>query len=549
MPQSPIVDGRGRPYPSAEQRKMLRAAHDFMSGGFRAADPVSQELGSWRPVPWSADTANARGRTLSTGRIHDQIRNSPWASNAVRRELEAVIGANLRLNYNPDAEALGLDQDWAEEMEREVEGRWRIYANDTDMFCDQTRRQTVPGMFGLAYRHYAVDGDALGVIGFRPRQFGAATTLQVVHPLRLSNPNEMLDTDRLRGGVELDEDGAAIAYHIRDSHPYDAASWTAPAERFSWTRVERETPWCRPNVLHVFDLEEAGQTRGQSRLNAMVEALHMTDKYERVELQAAIVNAILAAVITTPMDTDVVSGNFAQKETFGQYHELREAFHDTARISLGGVALQHLFPGEDLKFHAASRPAANYEPFVSTALRKIAAAAGISYEQLSGDWSKTNYSSARAALLEIWRGFFFRRHVFTSKFCTPFFGAWLEEQIAEDRIPAYREAIKRGAPEFWEAKAAYLRCEWLGPGRGWVDPEKEAKAVGLRLALGLSTVEDELAEQGKDIDQVLPALARERAKFTDAGIAHPLDRPGALSAVTQGGPETPPSAEDEGEDA
>jgi hypothetical protein len=33
------------------------------------------------------------------------------------------------------------------------------------------------------------------------------------------------------------------------------------------------------------------------------------------------------------------------------------------------------------------------------------------------------------------------------------------------------------APGFYQNKALWCRCKWIGPGRGWIDPVKEAKAI------------------------------------------------------------------------
>ena len=43
------------------------------------------------------------------------------------------------------------------------------------------------------------------------------------------------------------------------------------------------------------------------------------------------------------------------------------------------------------------------------------------------DWGQVNYSSARAALLEVWRGFTARKEHFAQAFMAPIYAAWLEE--------------------------------------------------------------------------------------------------------------------------
>ncbi len=99
----------------------------------------------------------------------------------------------------------------------------------------------------------------------------------------------------------------------------------------------------------------------------------------------------------------------------------------------------------------------------------------IPFELLMKDFSKTNYSSARAALLEAWRYFNARRQWMATYWARPIYELWLEESINRGIVDA---------PDFYERRAAWTRCKWIGPGRGWVDPVKEAKAAQLRMQIG-----------------------------------------------------------------
>ncbi|WP_449235596.1 phage portal protein [Azospirillum doebereinerae] len=90
----------------------------------------------------------------------------------------------------------------------------------------------------------------------------------------------------------------------------------------------------------------------------------------------------------------------------------------------------------------------------------------IPYELLVKDFSQTNYSSARAALLEAWRFFNGRRAWLGTYWATPVFDLWLEEAVNLGEIEA---------PDFYANRFAYTRCRWIGAGKGWVDPVKEPR--------------------------------------------------------------------------
>jgi lambda family phage portal protein len=147
-------------------------------------------------------------------------------------------------------------------------------------------------------------------------------------------------------------------------------------------------------------------------------------------------------------------------------------------------------------------------------LRNIAAGLNIPYELLTKDFSQTNYSSARAALAESWRYFLGRRRWLTDTWLTPIYELWLEEAINTGRV---------AAPGFYEQRHAYTKVRWIFSGRGWIDPAKEASAVEMRLAMGISTYEKECAEQGEDYEEVIAQRAKERAMLVEAGL--PVDIP------------------------
>jgi hypothetical protein len=86
---------------------------------------------------------------------------------------------------------------------------------------------------------------------------------------------------------------------------------------------------------------------------------------------------------------------------------------------------------------------------------------------------------------------------------------WFEEMV---------DAGKIEAPGFYDNRTAWTRARWIGPGRGWIDPLKEAQAAELRMDIMVSTLEDECAEQGKDWEEVLEQRAIEEARKKKLGL-------------------------------
>jgi lambda family phage portal protein len=146
---------------------------------------------------------------------------------------------------------------------------------------------------------------------------------------------------------------------------------------------------------------------------------------------------------------------------------------------------------------------------MSTVLKHMAAGLNMPYELLLKDFTQTNYSSARAALLEAWRYFQGRRRWLIEYWLMPIYEMWMEEAVAAGRVEA---------EDFYTRRYAYLRSRWIFAGRGYVDPTKEAKGAQIRLDTGISTLEAECAEQGLDYEEVLDQRQRERQAMAERGL-------------------------------
>lgn len=521
--------------PNGQPLAPSRSKASMLVGGSRvpydAADSFSDQLANWQPALWSPDNEINIYRDRIVSRVRDLARNDGWASGSITRVLDNAVGANFRPILKPDYRMLALmtgnsafDATWADEYGKVIEAHWRSWAqDDPGRFCDVERKQTVSQMLRLGFRHKLIDGDALAILQYRPDRLGRgrgryATTVQIVDPDRLSNPQQNFDMPNIRGGVEIDGDGAPVAYHIREAHIGD---WWSGAKTMTWRRIPRETEWGRPHVVHDYDHERGAQHRGNGMLTPVVQRLKMLIKYDQTELEAAILNAVFGAYITSPYDPQMVEaamGDAFDDTSIGAYQDGRVDFHKDRRISLqNGARMPILYPGEDVKAVNAARPHSNFEVFESAALRNIAAATGLSTQQVTQDWSDVNYSSARSAMLEAWKTLTRRRDDFSAGFAQPILSAFIEEIHDTEDLP-----LPAGAPHFLDARAAYCRARWMGPGRGWVDPVAEKKGAILGMDAGLSTLEMEAAENaGEDWEEMLDQRQREIAAFKERGLPLP----------------------------
>ena len=169
--------------------------------------------------------------------------------------------------------------------------------------------------------------------------------------------------------------------------------------------------------------------------------------------------------------------------------------------------------GDEIEMQTASRDVASFDAFVRANIRLIAASLDVTYEELSMDYSQTNYSSARAAMVHAWAATQSLASVLEAQIVRPYYVAFLEEAFDRGYL-----TVPAGAPDFYDAIDAYAEAKWIGPGRGYVDPTKEIDAAAARIEAGVSTLEDECADQGKDWEEVLDQRARERDRLRELDL-------------------------------
>jgi lambda family phage portal protein len=111
-------------------------------------------------------------------------------------------------------------------------------------------------------------------------------------------------------------------------------------------------------------------------------------------------------------------------------------------------ALQILEPGEDIKFSDPADVGGSYAEFLRMQFRAVAAAMGITYEQLTGDLTGVNYSSIRAGMLEFRRRCEVQHGVLVHQLCRPVWAAWMKQAVLAGALdaPASRVAASASPP-------------------------------------------------------------------------------------------------------
>jgi lambda family phage portal protein len=494
----------------------LREYAGYTAGGAGFGGQISQ----WLPQSQSVDAALLPQFERGNARADDLVRNNGYAANGVQLHQDHIVGSFFRLSHRPNWHYLGIREEEARAFSNEVEAAWKEYAEDSDCCLDVERKRTFTMMIREGVAAHAFNGEIFVQPSWEREQHRLfRTQFKMVSPKRVANPFGVMDSNTQRAGVRLNKHGAAIGYHVKeDSYP----SWTSGR----WTYVPRELANGRPSMIHVFEPLEDGQTRGVNRFYSVMEQMKMLDTLQNTQLQSAIVKAMYAATIESELDSekafeyilgtkDAPSGQASPLNTMLEQYLI---YYQAAQVKFGGAKVPHLFPGDELKLQTAQDTDNGYSVFEQSLLRYIAAGLGVSYEQLSRDYSQVSYSSARASANESWRYFLGRRKFIASRQATMMFSCWLEEALIRGvvKMPA------RARFTFQEARCSWYNAEWIGAGRMAIDGLKEVQESVMLIEAGLSTFEKECGKLGEDYQDIFRQQVREAQERREAGLTPPM---------------------------
>ena len=465
-------------------------------------------------------TIRQRSRALYMG--------APLATSAIKSYNANVIGSGLKCRPKIDYEFLGLSRDEAKLWEAHTMREFALWADERH--CDATKINNFYEMQGLGLVSWLLNGDCLALIDSEPATPFMPYSLRVhlIESDRVTNPNttafsgltgqvwfNTANGNRVYNGVEIDDNGAILAYHVCNFYPN---SFIPTMQLRKWTRIPAFTKDTgMQNIIHVMYSERPEQYRGVPLLAPVIESLKQLTRYIDAELVASVINGFFTAFVTSPLPTgDMLFDEAQNPEDKVDYREYS--------YEIGPGTINRLMPGEKVDIADPKRPSQNFDAFVSSMAKYIGAAIEVPYELLLKSFN-ASYSASRASILEAWKSFRMRRAWFARDFCQPVYELWLSEAVALGRVKA---------PGFFDdpiIRKAWARAEWNGPSQGQIDPLKEVLASQKKVDMGFSTHERETVElTGGDWESNMETIIRENAKLKEASeVFNPI----AVEQVTE----------------
>jgi len=485
----------------AAKRAAARAAMAaFSRGGVAHHAARSDRLkGNWAVTSGSPDEDNLPELEIVRERSRDLNRNDGHAAGVTGAIVDNVIGTGIRPQSRADASLLEVSDDATAAWAKTAERAWRRWSP----WADAADRMSLEEIQGLAERQVLENGEVF-ILPVRVAGPGRpySLALDVVEADRVKTPNEHIGNDRVRDGIEVGDRGEPVAYWVRKDHPGDltVGRWNMSNSASNYWRIPARNSFGQRNVYHVYWLRRPGQTRGFPFFGPVIRLFKDLGDYFEAEIVAARIAACFALFINKNDPAGAVIGATERTQEGKRIGEIQPGL------------IEYLGMGESVSQVNPARPGSNFDAFVTRCLKAISAGCGLPYEVVARDYSQTNYSSARAALLEARRMFAARQTLHVVRWLHLTWQLLIEEAYLAGDFGALAAP---GVTDRWED---WTRATWIPQGWSWVDPEKEARAAGLAMQNGLSTLADEAAAQGRDWEEVLAQQAREAARRQDLGL-------------------------------
>ncbi|RCS59724.1 phage portal protein [Parvibium lacunae] len=495
--------------------KRLQASKPVQKRFFEGAE-FSRLTANWQATNTSGDSEILTSLRTLRARSRQLVRDNEYAKNAMRIVQNNVIGSGIGMQALVASSAGKLQSRFNDQIEQ----AWQDWAEAKT--CHVAGKLAFADIERLALGQLFEAGEVLirkirqpfggGQIPFAIEVIEADRLVDQIQTAKAPNGN------MIRMGVEVDEWGRAVAYWLHPKHPGDYQFMSFDVQRF--IRIPAD------EIIHLYMIERWPQTRGVPWMHACLRRLNDMHGYSEAEIIAARASANIVGFFTTP---DGLPGDDVQNN-----QRIYDAEPGT---------FQQLNPGENFVGFNPSRPNAALEPFMRFMLRSMAAAVGVSYESLSRDYSQSNYSSSRLALLDdraLWRilqGWFIRS---------------LRQEIHREWLDA---AVLSGAvtiPDYFSNTKKYQRVRFKPRGWSWIDPTKEVTAYKLAVRSGFTTVSDVIADTagGLDAEDVFKARRDELDMMADLDLifdtdpAQVNDKGQAQAATPANESDTSPNAAD-----
>lgn len=443
------------------KRAQKRQAIKLLKRGFEGARKDRRTKG-WRVNELDNDIKLSELQTLSA-RSRDLYRNNPYANNAHSTIANSITGTGI----------LPAIQD-------KVKKVWESWADN--IYCDFDENLNFYGIQNLCALTLSINGEVLVLrVKTKSKNNNVPLELKVVTAKYLDTTKDVAQLNGggyISGGIQYDKFGKRIGYYIFDTDP-------------NISLYTQSTFWNKEDVIHLFKVDEPGQSRGVAFGSSSMMNLRDYDDYADAQLVRQKIAACFAAFVTSEYQEGVPDSTAEN----GILEKMEPG------------TIEHLEPGKEISF-ASPPPTDGYADYSRNILTGIASGFGVTYESMTSDLSNVNFSSGRMgwlnqqAKIETYQWF-----IIVPKFCDTVWLWFVEAAILAGLIN----------------KTTNRKIAWTTPRREMIDPVKETNGLLAKVRGGLMSWQEAVRSLGFTPEEILEEMKASKKMFDDAELQPECD--------------------------
>jgi len=424
-----------------------------------AAAQNNRLTNAWKAGDTSADQEVYNSIVTVRSRANALYRDSGLVRASVRAIVEEVLGTGLTLKpMVKRGRKRGSDSRYMDATNELITQWWREWIRKENF--------DVAGFLNLhrgaqqALANVIVTGEAITRFIYQP--FGNSDVplaLEFVQPERLDHTKngQVRGKGNVTMGVEKDDWGRPINYGFTTRHPNPL--WT------TWQQIG-PTEWLPANeILHIYQADRPGQTRGIGDLCALINQTYHLHEYQSNEVSRQRAASSLLGFILRDID----------------YQPPDEEKNNSFDIE--PVSYRELEPGERVEMPHIPPSDPSAPLFLRDQRKNFTSGLGAPYERSTGDYGETNFSRAKLALIDREPHIHNLRAFMIESYYEPIVRKWLDR--------AYTAGMNM--PGFAESRPRYFDgMSWRAAGRPLAEPAKELPALLDGVERGSHTLQDVL---------------------------------------------------------
>lgn len=479
------------------------ARYDAASTGRRAS--------KWGAVNGGPNVAAANLPTLRN-RNRDAIRNEALADGAKAVIVSNMIGTGIKpqfatsdAGFNKELSELFLA--WTDESD--ADGALDFY-----------------GQQGLAADSMVEAGEVFGRFRLRRREDGLSVPLQIQlleSEYCPTDKTEAYGGNRIVNGIELTPFGQRAAVWMYRNHPYDRTVMVA----------DNAMPVRIPvnQLFHMMAVRRPGQLRGEPWLTRALPTINGIGTYNAAEMARKQTAAMYAGFVRRPAPEGV-----SVEDLVAAWGANVEMVDGVGMVSMEPGTMQYLEPGEDIEFSQPAEVGGTYEAFLREQRRDAAIAAGILYEQLTGDYRGISDRTYRAALNEMRRRVqMWQHHLVVYQMNRAVHRRWMAVAVLSGAI----------RPPAGMSERDMMKVKWVPQAWPYLHPVQDVQSAILETRGGFASRAAKVSERGEDVEKIDEEQAADNRRADGAGLSYDSDARRALNDPTKVHPEDESSGEDE----